>query len=78
MDYRLYVLDLNGHILSAADFRAENDAEARQRAIAAATTQRIDLWQGARRIGSFGVPPAAAPTGEIPNPFMRGTVPEDS
>jgi hypothetical protein len=60
MDYRLYVLDAAGSIRSRTDFQSPSDDDACARAEAEALTQPVELWQGQRRIGSFGSSAAAA------------------
>jgi len=61
MDYRLYVLDEAGGIRSRSDLECASDEEACQRAKAAAQSQRVELWQGRRRIGVFEAAPLARP-----------------
>jgi hypothetical protein len=61
--YRLYLLDVAGHITSGRDIHYANDAEA----VAAVRDHKRDhgmeLWQGPRRVETFpkvfAVPPVA-------------------
>ena len=61
MDYRLYVLDEAGRVRSRIDLECASDEDACQRARAAAQSQRVELWQGQRRIGTFEAPVLARP-----------------
>ena len=58
MDYRLYVLDSDGHIRTAKEFNVDNDDLARERAEAEAQIHPVELWRESTRIGSFGKAPA--------------------
>jgi hypothetical protein len=49
-DYRLYMLNLDGHILRAADLKARDDDEAIARLRARGEPTDIELWCGKRRV----------------------------
>jgi hypothetical protein len=68
-DYRLYLLNSEGHITRATDLSAETDAEALVRARAMAKDRPIELWEGARCVlawsanaSSAGAPGVAGAT----------------
>ena len=61
-DYRLYILDRDsGHIRSAEDLHAADDAAAVHRVRLRGSAEPMELWCGGRKVSRFdGVPEAAA------------------
>ena len=58
--YRIYQLDIAGHIISGADFEGTTHREAFVAAIAALQPgKNAEVWQGARLVGSVRVLPEA-------------------
>ena len=51
--YRLYHLDKNGKILSPETFEAEDDLRAIRRARQTESSFGVELWQEARKIGTY-------------------------
>jgi hypothetical protein len=51
-DYKLYLLDQNGHIQSAVDLQCEDDADAIQLA-ESLVDGPMELWEGARVVRKF-------------------------
>jgi hypothetical protein len=54
-EYRVYLLDSEGHITSRIDLACEDEEVARQRAKQLVDGHAVELWQGARLIGEFPV-----------------------
>ena len=53
MDYRVYLLDSEGHIVSGQCISAPTEAEVRERAAMLAKGRSYELWQGAKMVGTF-------------------------
>ncbi len=72
-DYRLYVLDSNGHIQSAVELVYESDQEALEAAKAHVCRHGAELWRRDRRIGCFPGEAIAAtnPVGMRPTALER-------
>ena len=51
--YRLYFMDNHGHILQAAEFECESDAEAMVWAEDQSDGRRMELWSGPHRVAEF-------------------------
>ena len=52
-DYRLYLLDIEGHIRRAVDLECEDDGEAVETARRQVKDAPMELWQGARVVRKF-------------------------
>jgi len=52
-DYRLYMLNSNGHIVDAVNLSCDDDVQATELAFEAARTRDVELWQGGRRVTQF-------------------------
>jgi hypothetical protein len=52
-DYRLYLLDSDGHFYSAVALICADDAEAMEQAKQLADGHAVELWQLDRKVGTF-------------------------
>ncbi len=50
-NYRLYFLDVGGHVFSAEDQEARDDLAALEAARVRCKEHEIEIWQEARRVG---------------------------
>lgn len=71
-DYRLYFLDLTGHVRSALEFMCEDDREAVSRANEHADDRPMELWRGADRIWTFQRDDGPAGAREAARPVTDG------
>ena len=58
--YRLYMLNLHGHIVDAVEFRCEDDATAQAIAERRSRGRATELWSGARVVRKYDQPLSAA------------------
>jgi hypothetical protein len=56
-DYRLYLLDSDGHFYSAVALICADDAEAIEQAKQLAVADDVELWQLDRKIATFNHKP---------------------
>jgi hypothetical protein len=52
-DYRVYLVDHEGHFCDVIALNCANDAEAKESAKAVANGQRAELWQLTRKVAVF-------------------------
>jgi hypothetical protein len=55
-DYRLYLMDRTGHVVTALELDCADDDEAVARADRERRDQPAELWQRARRLFTFEAP----------------------
>jgi hypothetical protein len=58
--YRLYIMNLHGHIVDAVEFLCEDDATAQAIAERQGQGRATELWSGARVVGRRQEPLSAA------------------
>jgi hypothetical protein len=56
-DYRAYLLNDKGHILTFVDLMHADDAEAIEAAKKIAGARNVELWDGERLVGRFKIEP---------------------
>lgn len=52
-EYRAFVLDFGGHVISRVDLVCESEEIAKQRAEQLVDDNPVELWEGPRRIARF-------------------------
>ena len=52
-EYRVYIVDENGHFLRAVELVCPNDDAAKEQAKQFVDGHDVELWQQDRRIGNF-------------------------
>ena len=52
-EYRIYLMDPDGHIVRRVDLLCPNDEAAKERATALVDGHYVELWQRDRRIAAF-------------------------
>ena len=53
LDYRVFVVDENGHVLHRHDFWCETEDEAREQAKKYVDGRDVELWHRDRKIATF-------------------------
>ena len=52
-DYRVYLMDMDGHIFKSVELTCADDAEAIEQALGLAVGHDVELWQLDRQIAKF-------------------------